>query len=64
MENSLKNIIPHQIIQIVKNNIQKYNTLEYNPPKLKAEYRKFLMEEHFNSDILILESIIKRKMNW
>ena len=62
--NSLKNIIPHQIIQIVKNNIQKYNTVEYNPPKLKAEYRKFLMEEHFNSDILILESIIKRKMNW
>ena len=62
--NKLKNIIPHHIIQIVKNNIQKYNTVEYSPPKLKSEYKQFLMEEYFNSDVLILESIIKRKMNW
>ncbi|MDA0764959.1 MAG: sulfotransferase [Proteobacteria bacterium] len=61
----LKNMIPSlKIRQIVKNRIQRANTINFSPPKISDKERSVFFELYFKKDVENLEQLLKRKMNW
>ena len=61
----LKSLIPSlKIRQIIKNNLQRANTNEYIPKALSQTDKKAIFETYFKQDVVALEKLIDRKMNW
>ena len=53
-----------KIRQIVKNRIQRANTINFPPPKISDKERSVFFELYFKKDVENLEQLLKRKMNW
>ena len=49
---------------IVKNRIQRANTINFPPPKISDKERSVFFELYFKKDVENLEQLLKRKMNW
>jgi len=61
----LKSLIPSlKIRQIIKNSLQRANTNEYIPKALSQTDKKAIFETYFKQDVVALEKLIDRKMNW
>ena len=61
----IKKLIPSvKIRQIIKNNLQRINIIEYNTIKLSEFDKISTFEKYFKNDVALLEDLINRKMNW
>jgi hypothetical protein len=53
-----------QLRQIIRNRIQRINIIEFKAQQLSQELRSELLEKYFKQDILNLERILNKEMNW
>ena len=61
----IKFILPYvKLRQIIRNRIQRMNIIEYKPEPLNQELKSELLEIYFRKDIVNLERILNKKMNW
>jgi len=61
----IKNMIPSlKIRQILKNRIQRLNIVNFTPPKLSEKEKRDLFNLYFKEDVMRLEVLLNRKMNW
>ena len=61
----IKFMIPYaQLRQIIRNRIQRINIIEFKAPQLSQNLKSELLEKYFKKDILNLERMLNKKMNW
>tara|TARA_B100000965_G_scaffold367681_1_gene353810 strand:+ start:1274 stop:2164 length:891 start_codon:yes stop_codon:yes gene_type:complete len=60
----LKFIIPQKNRQIIRNRIKNYNKDEYKYTPLSEEEKNLYYNSYFSDDILKLEQLVGKKMNW
>ena len=60
----LKMIIPQKQRQIIRNKIKNFNKEDFVYLQLSEEKRRQLFEKYFRKDIMKLENLIGKKMNW
>ena len=60
----LKLIIPHKNRQIIRNRIKNYNKDEYEYTPLSKEEMNLYYKSYFSDDVLKLEQLVGKKMNW
>ena len=61
----IKFLLPYvKLRQIIRNRIQTMNIVEYTPESLSQELKSELLETYFRKDILNLEKLLNKKMNW
>ena len=61
----IKNSIPSlKIRQIIKNRIQRANTIIHTPPKLDDSEKKEIYNTYFKNDVKDLEKLLNKKMYW
>ena len=61
----LKNIIPFvQFRRIIRNRVQRANNVKFTFDPLSDTEKKYLYNRYFRDDVLSLETIINKKMNW
>ena len=62
--NILKMIVPQKQRQIIRNKIKNFNKEDFVYLQLSEEKRRQLFEKYFRKDIMKLENLIGKKMNW
>lgn len=60
----LKMIVPQKQRQIIRNKIKNFNKEDFVYLQLSEEKRRQLFEKYFRKDIMKLENLIGKKMNW
>ena len=60
----LKMIVPQKQRQIIRNKIKNFNKEDFVYLQLSEEKRRQLFEKYFRKDIIKLENLIGKKMNW
>ena len=61
----LKNIIPFvQFRRIIRNRVQRANNVKFTFDPLSDTEKKYLYNRYFRDDVLSLETILNKKMNW
>ena len=60
----LKMIVPQKQRQIIRNKIKNFNKEDFVYLQLSEEKRRVLYEKYFRKDIMKLENLISKKMNW
>ena len=60
----LKIIVPQKHRQIIRNKIKNFNKEDFVYLQLSEEKRRQLFEKYFRKDIMKLENLIGKKMNW
>ena len=60
----LKMIVPQKQRQIIRNKIKNFNKEDFVYLQLSEEKRRQLFEKYFRKDIMKLEGLIGKKMNW
>ena len=61
----LKNIIPFvQFRRIIRNRVQRANNVKFAFDPLSDTEKKYLYNRYFRDDVLNLETILNKKMNW
>lgn len=60
----LKVIVPQKQRQIIRNKIKNFNKEDFVYLQLSEEKRRQLFEKYFRKDIMKLENLIGKKMNW
>ena len=60
----LKMIVPQKQRQIIRNKIKNFNKEDFVYLQLSEEKRRQLFEKYFIKDIMKLENLIGKKMNW
>ena len=60
----LKMIVPQKQRQIIRNKIKNFNKEDFVYLQLSEEKRRQLLEKYFIKDIMKLENLIGKKMNW
>lgn len=61
---TLKIIVPQKQRQIIRNKIKNFNKEDFVYLQLSEEKRRQLFEKYFRKDIMKLENLIGKKMNW
>ena len=61
---TLKIIVPQKQRQIIRNKIKNFNKEDFVYLQLSEEKRRQLFEKYFIKDIMKLENLIGKKMNW
>ena len=61
---ALKMLLPSQLIQIVKNKIQRANISSFTPKPFPLDKRKEIFDKYFSGDVITFEHTINREMNW
>ena len=62
--NILKMIVPQKQRQIIRNKIKNFNKEDFVYLQLSEEKRRQLFEKYYRKDIMKLENLIGKKMNW
>ena len=57
-------LLPSQLIQIVKNKIQRANISSFTPKPFPLDKRKEIFDKYFSGDVITFEHTINREMNW
>ena len=60
----LKMIVPQKQRQIIRNKIKNFNKEDFVYLQLSEEKRRQLFEKYYRKDIMKLENLIGKKMNW
>ena len=60
----LKILVPQKHRQIIRNKIKNFNKEDFVYLQLSEEKRRQLFEKYFRKDIMKLENLIGKKMNW
>ena len=60
----LKILVPQKQRQIIRNKIKNFNKEDFVYLQLSEEKRRQLFEKYFRKDIMKLENLIGKKMNW
>ena len=60
----LKMIVPQKQRQIIRNKIKNFNKEDFVYLQLSEEKKRQLLEQYFRKDIMKLENLIGKKMNW
>ena len=60
----LKMIVPQKQRQIIRNKIKNFNKEDFVYLQLSEDKRRQLFEKYFRKDIMKLENLIGKKMNW
>ena len=60
----LKIIVPQKQRQIIRNKIKNFNKEDFVYLQLSEEKRRQMFEKYFRKDIMKLENLIGKKMNW
>ena len=60
----LKMIVPQKQRQIIRNKIKNFNKEDFVYLQLSEEKRRQFFEKYFRKDIMKLENLIGKKMNW
>ena len=62
---TLKALIPSlKVRQIIKNRLQRLNIRSFTPKEIPVKHQKQIFEEYFEDDVIELEDLLNRKMNW
>jgi hypothetical protein len=60
----IKFFTPQLLRQIIRNKIKNFNKVDFSYNMLEKDLRKKIYKEYFARDVLMLEELINKKMNW
>ena len=61
---AIKFFTPQLLRQITRNRIKNFNKINFSYNMLEKDLRKKIYKEYFLQDVLMLEELINKKMNW